>query len=66
MIPLAGICMKVDLAVATPGLDAVAFKILDEDVNHCVAGALASGDEQMAAKKIREPWEAVRRLARAR
>jgi hypothetical protein len=35
-------------------LEAVAVKILDEPVNHCVAGAPASGDEDMAAETTRE------------
>jgi len=52
-------------AVAT-ALEAVAFKILDEHVNHCVAGALASGDEDVAAEKSRELLDAVHRFARAR
>ncbi len=52
-------------AVAT-ALEAVAFKILDEHVNHCVTGALASGDEQTAAQKSRELLEAVHRFTRAR
>ncbi|MGO9975403.1 MAG: metal-sensitive transcriptional regulator [Solirubrobacteraceae bacterium] len=52
-------------AVAT-ALESVAFKILEEHVNHCVAGALASGDEQVAAEKSRELLDAVHRFTRAR
>jgi CsoR family transcriptional regulator, copper-sensing transcriptional repressor len=52
-------------AVAT-ALEAVAFKILDEHVNHCVTGALASGDADVAAEKSRELLQAVHRFARAR
>ena len=52
-------------AVAT-ALDSVAFLILDEHVKHCVAGALASGDEDIAAEKSRELLDAVHRFARAR
>src|SRR5437868_6225064 len=33
------------IAAVSTALEAVALKILDEHVNHCVAGALASGDE---------------------
>ena len=37
------------ISAVTTALDAVAFEILDAHVNHCVAGALASGDAQAAA-----------------
>jgi DNA-binding FrmR family transcriptional regulator len=47
-------------------LESVAFKILDEHVNHCVTGALASGDEEVAAEKSRELLDAVHRFARSR
>ena len=42
------------IAAATTALESVAFKILDEHVNHCVAGALESGDAEVAAEKSRE------------
>ena len=54
------------ISAITTALDAVAFKILDEHVNHCVAGALASGDEEVAAEKRRELLDAVHRFARVR
>jgi DNA-binding FrmR family transcriptional regulator len=54
------------ISAVTTALDAVAFKILDDHVNHCVAGALASGDEDVAAEKSRELLEAVHRFARTR
>jgi len=54
------------IAAVTTALDAVAGKILDEHVNHCVAGALASGDEAAAAEKTRELLEAVQRFTRTR
>ena len=54
------------ISAVTTALEAVAFKILDEHVNHCVAGALASGDEEGAAEKSRELLEAVHRFARVR
>jgi CsoR family transcriptional regulator, copper-sensing transcriptional repressor len=54
------------ISAVTTALEAVAFKILDEHVNHCVAGALASGDEQVAAEKSRELLDAVHRFARSR
>jgi DNA-binding FrmR family transcriptional regulator len=54
------------ISAITTALDAVAFKILDEHVNHCVAGALASGDDEVAAEKSRELLDAVHRFARVR
>jgi len=54
------------ISAVTTALEAVAFKILDEHVNHCVAGALASGDEDVAAEKSRELLDAVHRFARSR
>jgi DNA-binding FrmR family transcriptional regulator len=44
----------------------VALEILDDHVNHCVAGALASGDEDDARVKTDELLAAVRRFARTR
>jgi CsoR family transcriptional regulator, copper-sensing transcriptional repressor len=52
-------------AVST-ALEAVALKILDEHVRHCVAGAMTSGDEAAAATKTEELLEAVQRFARTR
>ncbi|HET7043715.1 MAG TPA: metal-sensitive transcriptional regulator [Gaiellaceae bacterium] len=54
------------ISAATTALESVAFKILDEHVNHCVAGALSSGDEEVAAEKSKELLAAVHRFARAR
>ena len=54
------------IAAATTALESVAFKILDEHVNHCVAGALESGDAEVAAEKSRELLEAVRRFSRTK
>jgi DNA-binding FrmR family transcriptional regulator len=54
------------ISAVTTALEAVAFKILDDHVNHCVAGALASGDEDIAAEKSRELLQAVQRFARTR
>lgn len=47
-------------------LESLAFKILDAHVQHCVAGALASGDHGEAEAKSRELLEAVHRFARTR
>jgi DNA-binding FrmR family transcriptional regulator len=54
------------ISAITTALEAVAFKILDDHVNYCVAGALASGDEEVAAEKSRELLDAVHRFARVR
>ena len=54
------------LSAVTTALESLAFRILDDHVQHCVAGALASGDEAEAGKKSKELLEAVHRFARAR
>lgn len=52
-------------AVGT-ALEAVGMKVLEEHVNHCVAGALASGDPNAAAEKSAELLAAVQRFAKTR
>jgi CsoR family transcriptional regulator, copper-sensing transcriptional repressor len=54
------------IAAVNTALESLAFKILDEHVRHCVAGALASGNEAEAATKTEELLEAVQRFARTR
>ena len=54
------------ISAATTALESLAFRILDDHVQHCVAGALASGDENEAETKSRELLEAVHRFTRAR
>ena len=54
------------LSAVTTALESLAFRILDDHVQHCVAGALASGDAAEADTKSRELLEAVHRFARAR
>jgi DNA-binding FrmR family transcriptional regulator len=54
------------VAAVNTALESVALKILDDHVRHCVAGALASGDEADAATKIEELLQAVQRFARTR
>jgi DNA-binding FrmR family transcriptional regulator len=54
------------IAAIETALEAVAFKILDDHVKHCVTRALASGDEAIAADKSKELLEAVHRFARTR
>jgi DNA-binding FrmR family transcriptional regulator len=52
-------------AVST-ALESLAFKLLDDHVTHCVADALASGDEAAATAKSEELLAAVHRFARTR
>jgi DNA-binding FrmR family transcriptional regulator len=54
------------ISAVTTALESVAFRILDDHVNHCVARALASGDPAEAGAKSKELLEAVHRFARAR
>ena len=54
------------ISAATTALESLAFVILDDHVNHCVAGAFASGDPAAAEEKSRELLQAVHRFARAR
>jgi DNA-binding FrmR family transcriptional regulator len=54
------------LGAVDTALEAVAIKVLEEHVRHCVAGALASGDKQEAEAKSRELLEAVQRFAKTR
>ena len=54
------------VSAVTTALDSLAIKILDDHVNHCVAGALASGDPEEVATKSRELVEAVHRFSRSR
>jgi len=54
------------IAAVNTALESLAFKILDGHVQHCVAGALASGEPAIAAEKSQELLEAVHRFARTR
>ena len=54
------------ISAVTTALESVAFRILDDHVNHCVAGALASGDPTVAQEKSRELLDAVHRFSRTR
>lgn len=54
------------IAAVNTALESLAFTILDDHVNHCVAGALASGDPVEAQAKSKELLEAVHRFARVR
>jgi DNA-binding FrmR family transcriptional regulator len=54
------------IAAVNTALESLAFRILDDHVNHCVADALASGDAAEAETKSRELLDAVHRFARVR
>lgn len=50
------------ISAATTALDSLALQILEQHIRHCVAGALASGDDS----KTDELLQAVQRFARTR
>jgi DNA-binding FrmR family transcriptional regulator len=54
------------ISAVTTALESVAFRVLDDHVNHCVSGALASGDPEVAQEKSRELLDAVHRFSRTR
>jgi DNA-binding FrmR family transcriptional regulator len=54
------------ISAVSTALESLAFRILDDHVQHCVAGALASGDEAEAQVKADELLAAVHRFARTR
>jgi CsoR family transcriptional regulator, copper-sensing transcriptional repressor len=45
-------------------LESLAFELLTDHVNHCVAGAMESGDPAAASDKSRELLAAVQRFAK--
>jgi DNA-binding FrmR family transcriptional regulator len=47
-------------------LESVGLKVLEDHTRHCVAGALASGDEAEARAKTEELIAAVERFSKAR
>jgi CsoR family transcriptional regulator, copper-sensing transcriptional repressor len=61
-------CIDILTQISAVGtaLDALALRILDQHVNHCVVDALASGDDEDAQAKTRELLEAVQRFAKMR
>jgi len=54
------------IAAVNTALESLAFKVLDGHVRHCVAGAMASGDEAETATKAEELLAAVHRFTRTR
>jgi DNA-binding FrmR family transcriptional regulator len=54
------------VAAVNTALESLAYKVLEDHVRHCVAGALTSGDEAAALEKTEELLAAVQRFARTR
>ena len=54
------------LGAVDTALEAVALKVLEDHVGHCVAGALASSDPEQAQEKSAELLAAVQRFAKTR
>ena len=52
------------IAAANTALESLALEILKQHVNHCVAGALESGDKEIAAEKSLELLAAVQRFTK--
>jgi DNA-binding FrmR family transcriptional regulator len=61
-------CIEIltQIAATTTALESVGLKILEEHTRHCVARALASGDEAVAQEKTEELLAAVQRFSKAR
>ena len=61
-------CIEIltQVAAVNTALESLALTILDDHVKHCVAGAIASGDNENATVKIDELLAAVRRFAKTR
>jgi DNA-binding FrmR family transcriptional regulator len=54
------------IGAVSMALESLAFEILDGHVNHCVTGAIASGNKKEAAAKTEELLAAVHRFAKTR
>jgi DNA-binding FrmR family transcriptional regulator len=54
------------ISAVNTALESLAYKVLEDHVDHCVADALASGDPEAAGAKSKELLEAVQRFARTR
>jgi CsoR family transcriptional regulator, copper-sensing transcriptional repressor len=54
------------ISAVSTALESLGFKILDDHVNHCVTGAIASGDTAEAEAKTRELLDAVHRFSKAK
>ena len=54
------------ISAVNTALESLAYKVLEDHVRHCVAGALTSGDEAEALEKTEELLAAVQRFSRTR
>ena len=54
------------ISAVNTALESLAFKVLDDHVNHCVADAISSGDKAVATEKSKELLQAEQRFARTR
>jgi DNA-binding FrmR family transcriptional regulator len=54
------------ISAVNTALESLAFRVLDDHVNHCVADAISSGDKDVATEKSKELLQAVQRFARTR
>ena len=54
------------ISAVSTALESLAFKLLDDHVNHCVADALSSRDAAAAEDKSRELLKALQHFARTR
>ena len=54
------------ISAVNTALESLAYKVLEDHVDHCVADALSSGDREAAGAKSKELLEAVQRFARTR
>jgi CsoR family transcriptional regulator, copper-sensing transcriptional repressor len=53
------------VSAATRALQSVALGLLDDHLRHCVAGAVASGDDSESARLLDEATDAIERLVKA-
>ncbi len=54
------------ISAVNTALESLAFQLLDQHVKHCVAGALASGNDKEMAAKTDELLAAVHRFSRTK
>ena len=61
-------CIEILTQISAVGtaLESLALEMLDDHVNHCVTGAIASGNKKEASAKTEELLAAVRRFAKTR
>ena len=63
---MASIDILTQIGAVSTALESLAYRLLDDHARHCVAGALASGDEADALENAEEQLAAVQRFARTR